>query len=645
MIWRKLKVYNYNIMKNKKTLTGMLLLSKFKKKQLDNIKKYQSLKRKPVSKAQAKKNMMIYLKNMDVYKMEHFRGMTYDKVRPIFEMEYNKVQTLFKPDKDVEEPQKKRVAEETLLQESFKKLKAVEVSVSEFKVEALQAKYPLIDWDIHFKGSRSYWKMIRVGRITKAYQIFEDMLKGFDREDLDALHDTFMLTEKNYPLSNGVMTLMLSAKLQVEEDSDMARDLVMKIFMKANKPKRRSTNGGTSNLASKKANFSRSSFWNVESSSTSTTPTVEKIDKIERLIIDSKVTLVDDGGKPLKKVDTLGDHDSEDEVESVDNEMVGFLASKKVGYGTNSLLEQWKETYENADYDYDPYDDDMYEGQEIPDNIRSVTEHPDSESGKREFKSLIKFSEFTLHMKHITSNFAKLDKFIAVDFRRWQKKMHFLLSGMSVVYVTTTIFEDGKNVTMEQIRRRNKMLNLPKSYEIPWKPNIWMRMHQKDFKNTLKHKNEELNLIELGSHLHIEEFLRVQDSDKPKRNNVVGPSTFNMVEHNNSMRHGEHSKAFRFYVIESNESISVNSIIKSIDAIFVENRFSSVPRPSMRSLINETEYIGSSVEQVMVSDQYFYCFNVEDDPKTFVKEMKSQDVSFQKEAINDEMDSVMGNNT
>nr|GEX67807.1 hypothetical protein [Tanacetum cinerariifolium] len=335
--------------------------------------------------------------------------MTYDNVRPIFKREYNKVQTLFKPCKDVEEPQKKRVAEETPLQESFKKLKVVEVSssestqetptndpkemseedvqnmleivsVSEFKVEALQVKYPLIDWEIHSEGSRSYWKIIRAGGITKAYQSFEDMLKGFDREDLDALwrlvkekfssavpivdkekalwvepifkreynkvqtlfkpykdveepqkkrvaeetllqesfkklkavevlssestqetptndpkemseddvhnmleivsvsefkvealqvkyplidweihsklqrymhdpltwklytdcevhhlsstrrHDIFMLTEKDYPLSNVVMIMMLSAKLQVEEDSEMARDLVMKIF-------------------------------------------------------------------------------------------------------------------------------------------------------------------------------------------------------------------------------------------------------------------------------------------------------------------------------------------------------------------------------------------------------------------------------
>ncbi|GKE38611.1 hypothetical protein Tco_1462016 [Tanacetum coccineum] len=44
----------------------------------------------------------------------------------------------------------------------------------------------------------------------------------------------------------------------------------------------------------------------------------------------------------------------------------------------------------------------------------------------------------------------------------------------------------------------------------------------KDFRHTLKHK-EELTLIELDSHLCIEESLRAQDSDKPNDNNVVGP--------------------------------------------------------------------------------------------------------------------------
>ena len=64
-------------------------------------------------------------------------------------------------------------------------------------------------------------------------------------------------------------------------------------------------------------------------------------------------------------------------------------------------------------------------------------------------------------MKHMASNFAKLDKFEGVDFRRWQKKMHFLLSSMSVVYVLTTpIPEDhGDDATMEQVRRRAKWDN------------------------------------------------------------------------------------------------------------------------------------------------------------------------------------------
>ncbi|GJR86612.1 hypothetical protein Tco_0210623 [Tanacetum coccineum] len=46
-----------------------------------------------------------------------------------------------------------------------------------------------------------------------------------------------------------------------------------------------------------------------------------------------KVTFVDDEGKPLAKVDSSGDHDSENEVALVDNKMAIFLASKKVGYG------------------------------------------------------------------------------------------------------------------------------------------------------------------------------------------------------------------------------------------------------------------------------------------------------------------------
>nr|GEV63971.1 retrovirus-related Pol polyprotein from transposon TNT 1-94 [Tanacetum cinerariifolium] len=158
------------------------------------LQKY--LKRKPISIAQSRKNMIIYLKNMAGYKMEHFRGMTYDNVRPIFEREYNNVQTLFKPDKDVKEPQKKRVAEETLLHESFKKLKVVGVS-----------------------GSHSTQDTIT----SDPREISE--------EDVKNMLEIVPVSEFK------VEALQVNAKLQVKEDSEMARDLVMKIFMEANKLK------------------------------------------------------------------------------------------------------------------------------------------------------------------------------------------------------------------------------------------------------------------------------------------------------------------------------------------------------------------------------------------------------------------------
>ncbi|GKB12396.1 hypothetical protein Tco_0846319 [Tanacetum coccineum] len=136
------------------------------------------------------------------------------------------------------------------------------------------------------------------------------------------------------------------------------------------------TNGRTSNLASQATNYSGSSFRNVDASSPSTTLVIKKIDKIEKLIIEGKVTLVDDDGKPLEKVDSSYDYDSEDEVAFVDNDMAKFLV-KKDGYGTQSLLEQWTESYKNGDYGYDPYDDDMYEGQDINKPLQAICDKLD----------------------------------------------------------------------------------------------------------------------------------------------------------------------------------------------------------------------------------------------------------------------------
>ncbi|GJT14163.1 zinc finger, CCHC-type containing protein [Tanacetum coccineum] len=109
--------------------------------------------------------------------------------------------------------------------------------------------------------------------------------------------------------------------------------------------------------------------------------------------------------------------------------------------------------------------------------------------------------------------------------------------------------------------------------------------------------------------------------------------------------YAEYSKAFRFYVIQPNDSVNPEEVTEEV----VQQ-----PEPELRkSKRNRTpKDFGPEFQLYLiegtrdeVSDQHSYCFNIEDDPKTFDKAMKSQDVAFWKETINDEMDSIMGNNT
>ncbi|GKE48535.1 zinc finger, CCHC-type containing protein [Tanacetum coccineum] len=113
-----------------------------------------------------------------------------------------------------------------------------------------------------------------------------------------------------------------------------------------------------------------------------------------------------------------------------------------------------------------------------------------------------------------------------------------------MVYLLTTLIpEDGDDASVEQLRKRNK-----------WENDDYVCRGSilKDFKHTLKHKKEESILVELGSHLRIEESLRVQDSDEPKGNNVVDPSLVNMMEHNNSTRYNDNNGKRKYQDTKAN---------------------------------------------------------------------------------------------
>nr|GEV39650.1 hypothetical protein [Tanacetum cinerariifolium] len=124
--------------------------------------------------------------------------------------------------------------------------------------------------------------------------------------------------------------------------------------------------------------------------------------------------------------------------------------------------------------------------------------------------------------------------------------------------------------------------------------------------------------------------------------------------------YAKHSKAYRFYVIEPNDSVSINSIIESRDAIFDGNRFYLIPRPkdiipnsdkSQRDdhsddvpseiskhrkgkKVRKAESYGSDFQLYLVEgskdqvgSQYSYCSSIEKDPRTYNEAMQSRDAA------------------
>nr|GEX87689.1 retrovirus-related Pol polyprotein from transposon TNT 1-94 [Tanacetum cinerariifolium] len=99
---------------------------KKKAKEDPAVKRYQALKNKPQTEAQARKNMMIYLKNVAGFKMDYFKGMSYDDICPIFEAKFDSnVAFLQKTKEQIEEEESRALKRinETLAEKVAKRQK------------------------------------------------------------------------------------------------------------------------------------------------------------------------------------------------------------------------------------------------------------------------------------------------------------------------------------------------------------------------------------------------------------------------------------------------------------------------------------------------------------------------------------------
>ncbi|KAK3013497.1 hypothetical protein RJ639_010316 [Escallonia herrerae] len=241
-------------------------------------------------------------------------------------------------------------------------------------------------------------------------------------------------------------------------------------------------------------------------------------------------------------------------------------------------------------------------------------------------------------LKDMGSDFHRLERFDGGDFVRWQRKMHFLLVTVNVYYVIVnprppepghilngmfnTLFDgyhtvktakelwnqlerryitedatnkkfivskkfyykmvDGRSV-MEQFNEIKSILDRYSQHKLALDEFIVVTSiidklspSWKNFRNSLKHRKEDINLDKLGTHLQIEEDLRkeekfksegiskilaVEERNHPRRTPYQGyhPSTIAMVD-----RVGFTTKNFVLALLEPLDYTSTTDCTKAL---------------------------------------------------------------------------------
>nr|GEW23332.1 hypothetical protein [Tanacetum cinerariifolium] len=249
---------------------------KQKAKEEPFIQRYQVMKKRPQTEAQARRNMMMYLKNTVGFTLDYFKGMSYDDIRLIFMAKFNaNMEFLLKSKEQIEEEEESRaiaIINETPVQKAAKRRKLIEEAKEaeiikqhlqivpdeddDVFIEAtlLARKVPVVDYQVILVNNKPRYKIIKADDTHQLYASFITMLKNFDREDLETLCrivkerfstskpnnflDEYLLTalktmfkrpdgqdniillvERRYPLTKFTLEQMLNiVRLQVEEE-------------------------------------------------------------------------------------------------------------------------------------------------------------------------------------------------------------------------------------------------------------------------------------------------------------------------------------------------------------------------------------------------------------------------------------------
>nr|GEX74328.1 ribonuclease H-like domain-containing protein [Tanacetum cinerariifolium] len=240
------------------------------------VHKFQSQQRKPWTKKQKRDYYMAVIRSNLCWKVKDFRGMTFEEVEVKFNSVWKQIED-FIPMGSKEEAERLKRKGLSMEQESAKKFKPSDEvpeevkspdEVPEEKVKEMMQLVPIEE----VEDLNQLWALAneslsnRPPTSDKEMELWVELSRLYEPNDEDQLwthtqnlmhapvewklydscgvhrvtakdKEIFMLVEKDYPLRKGLTLVMISYKLQVENYSRMANDIILKIYKIASTPR------------------------------------------------------------------------------------------------------------------------------------------------------------------------------------------------------------------------------------------------------------------------------------------------------------------------------------------------------------------------------------------------------------------------
>nr|GEU42677.1 hypothetical protein [Tanacetum cinerariifolium] len=219
-----------------------------------------ALKRKPLTEVQARKNMIVYLKNMAGYKMNYFKGMSYDEIRPLFEKHYNYNQAFLNEVNKGAKIPKKEVSQEKEVEVESSKREGESIKQKIAKKQKMEQEtkelnkhlqiFPNDDDDV--EDLEYLWNIVRekfANTEPKNYSnefLLNTHKVMFEKTNVEAnvwkdQKRKYGLAKRMYPLTHFTLEQMMNdVRLEIEDKSEMSLELLRLV--------RRQLNEGFNNM-------------------------------------------------------------------------------------------------------------------------------------------------------------------------------------------------------------------------------------------------------------------------------------------------------------------------------------------------------------------------------------------------------------